>query len=1134
MKLRNLKIHNIASLENAELDFCSGPLSTAQLFLICGDTGSGKSSILDAVCLALYNKTPRLQQAVGGKMDYGIDNVTAQDPRNLMRRGSTEASVELVFEGNDGKTYQAGWYARRTRNHTLDKVKRSLMVDDLPVDSKQMDDLIQKAVGLDFDEFCRTTMLAQGQFTQFLKSKENQKAETLEKMTRTERYSEIGMAIYQHFVEVKSSYEKEKIVAEHIKLLTEEERATKQEELKHTQEVWETLKKQHLVTEEKTKWLEKDLANLKAKEQADLELARCKSQMENPDFVAQEQRVKDYDLSADARAQLSSLQEKEKTLQLIISEKEPNARHQYSILMKSKEQFDRSVKADQAELGKLRLQMESEKPHALMYEHNMAIQSSLDEITRHHDQDKKDNETIRQRNEEIPQKEKKLDACKREECQIAGDLQQKKEAIKKEEEILKSLKPEALQEERTALDARLQALSSLKISIGKLESALTNRDAVQDSVDKCSKAMAAETQKLEVDKPKEKALQANYDKAKSLLEAMQLSIGDHAAALRAQLSVGDQCPVCGQEIKSLLTEEKIQKMLEPLRMDKEACEKALLALQAEIKAFEQNVAKYKDELPTLNQTLAKAQETLETQWQTTQKLGKPLSLVLGEATQAAIDRLSLDVNGLDKELEESRGQLAERQQNIDNQNAILKALKAEESKLLENQGAAAQNTLKAETELKNWTREITQKREQIQQRAGVVEELLGKVNGWMSIENWQERWEQNPQGFQETLGRDAKAYQKLQSDVIALENNLKLATSTQENIEHSLQDVKINWPDWGIEPVSETDWITDNLEALWSDFSRKAGILKERKETILVDMKELGAKVQQFYQQHPSIGEERLSELMHMADMEVQRRQCQQVRDDYAQATGAVKSCQQSYQEHHDSPHPEFAEQDTMESLREVLTIESEQLENQHNKSISLMSELHRDTEDRQRHQEVLDEVARLKELMDRWHVLNECFGGSDGAKFRNIAQSYLLESLLKTANVYLQDLNGRYQLECIPGTLTISLRDQNQPDAVSPVDTLSGGESFLVSLALALALASLNRQGITMDTLFIDEGFGSLSDNELDMVMTLLERLQERKGKRVGIISHVKELRDRIPVHVEVKRLSPTHSGITVKDCTR
>ena len=178
--------------------------------------------------------------------------------------------------------------------------------------------------------------------------------------------------------------------------------------------------------------------------------------------------------------------------------------------------------------------------------------------------------------------------------------------------------------------------------------------------------------------------------------------------------------------------------------------------------------------------------------------------------------------------------------------------------------------------------------------------------------------------------------------------------------------------------------------------------------------------------------------------------------------------------------------------------------------------------------------MARLKELMDRWHVLNECFGGSDGAKFRNIAQSYLLESLLKTANVYLQDLNGRYQLECIPGTLTISLRDQNQPDAVSPVDTLSGGESFLVSLSLALALASLNRQGITMDTLFIDEGFGSLSDNELDMVMTLLERLQERKGKRVGIISHVKELRDRIPVHVEVKRLSPTHSGIVVKDCTR
>ena len=82
--------------------------------------------------------------------------------------------------------------------------------------------------------------------------------------------------------------------------------------------------------------------------------------------------------------------------------------------------------------------------------------------------------------------------------------------------------------------------------------------------------------------------------------------------------------------------------------------------------------------------------------------------------------------------------------------------------------------------------------------------------------------------------------------------------------------------------------------------------------------------------------------------------------------------------------------------------------------------------------------------------------------------------------------------------------------------------------------LALLPEADVETDTLFIDEGFGSLSDNELDMVMTLLERLQERKGKRVGIISHVKELRDRIPVHVEVKRLSPTHSGIAVTDCTR
>lgn len=138
MKLKSLTIHNIASLEDAKLDFQNDPLDSARLFLICGDTGAGKSTLLDAICLALYNKTPRLDAAKGGKKDFGKDNVTAQDPRHLMRHGTTEASVELSFEGNNGKLYVIGWNARRTRNFTLDSVKRTLTENGTSIDKRRL------------------------------------------------------------------------------------------------------------------------------------------------------------------------------------------------------------------------------------------------------------------------------------------------------------------------------------------------------------------------------------------------------------------------------------------------------------------------------------------------------------------------------------------------------------------------------------------------------------------------------------------------------------------------------------------------------------------------------------------------------------------------------------------------------------------------------------------------------------------------------------------------------------------------------------------------------------------------------------------------------------------------------------
>ena len=316
-------------------------------------------------------------------------------------------------------------------------------------------------------------------------------------------------------------------------------------------------------------------------------------------------------------------------------------------------------------------------------------------------------------------------------------------------------------------------------------------------------------------------------------------------------------------------------------------------------------------------------------------------------------------------------------------------------------------------------------------------------------------------------------------------------------------------------------------------FAVNAGKLFEAKRSAEEEINRLEENLQQFYSQHPAIQEERLIEFRGYANIEDLRQTCRERREALARAQGAVETCTEAYNRHHGSEHPPFEESDTVESLRQALDMGLKTLEDISKKITTLENQLKHDAAERERQKELLKKVAQLDATAQKWNTLNESFGGSDGMRFRLIAQSYLLENLLRSANLYLHDLDKRYKLECIPGTLTISLRDQYQPDMVSPVDTLSGGESFIVSLALALALASMNRQGLSIDTLFIDEGFGTLSENELNTVMTLLERLQAQKGKRVGVISHVRELRDRIPVHVEVRRLDPTRSGIRVIDRT-
>ena len=172
------------------------------------------------------------------------------------------------------------------------------------------------------------------------------------------------------------------------------------------------------------------------------------------------------------------------------------------------------------------------------------------------------------------------------------------------------------------------------------------------------------------------------------------------------------------------------------------------------------------------------------------------------------------------------------------------------------------------------------------------------------------------------------------------------------------------------------------------------------------------------------------------------------------------------------------------------------------------------------KHEDKIKELEKKKDAFKVWVKLNEMVGSANGDKFAKFAQGITLDQLIYLANKHLEILSPRYELQRSLESnklLEIEIVDGFQGDAVRPVSTLSGGESFIVSLSLALGLSSLASQKISIDSLFLDEGFGTLDSESLELALNALNQLQS-SGKMVGVISHVEALKERIPLQIKVQ----------------
>ncbi|MEC7121007.1 MAG: SbcC/MukB-like Walker B domain-containing protein, partial [Pseudomonadota bacterium] len=288
---------------------------------------------------------------------------------------------------------------------------------------------------------------------------------------------------------------------------------------------------------------------------------------------------------------------------------------------------------------------------------------------------------------------------------------------------------------------------------------------------------------------------------------------------------------------------------------------------------------------------------------------------------------------------------------------------------------------------------------------------------------------------------------------------------------------------------------------------------------------ECAARVLACLQQQPDLSREQLEQLMAITDQQLQQMQqhVQQRQRVLDQADARLEQWQQQMLTHH-TQRPTHAQADLIRAYQQ----QQVDLKNAQEQRAATVAMLQADTEQRQRYQALAQQIVQAETEHQRWAKLAAPIGCATGATFRKIAQGYQLDSLLFYANQQLELFSPRYRLQRAPSSLGLLVIDADLADERRAVHSLSGGESFLVSLALALALAQMASGQMQIESLFIDEGFGSLDPESLQVVMDALDQLQGQ-GRKVAVITHVQEMQERIPVQIRVERRGSGRSVLRV-----
>ena len=1146
MRILELHLRNIASIEKADIDFeqlCDKQTGQqAPLFLISGDTGAGKSVLLDGIAMALYKRTPRTVSATGKTNNYYANshgetvNVTSLEQYTRIGIGEKdECYSELVFEGNDGLLYTAKLALGRTKSRKKDvegnyipKYKEVVWTltqgTQMWDKDKDISPIIEnQAIGLTFEQFNRMVMLAQGQFAAFLCGGKEERTRILEQLTNTELFSQYGEAISRIFKKVKESF---KIEEAKLNEVQKAAGAINMEECSQQLKMATERKKElnaHIDKLSKQIKCTEDIGKAtQEKQQAEQQIQQLTEVQNSEEYKAKERLVKDWDATDEVRHQRQSM--KEKLIELQRQQVQQTQCQQQFTVLKADLEWQNQQQQLQTQKLDERKRWLAERAHRdtlyteakttnLKMGNAIKIISDIDQLRA----------SIQQEQLALPALQEQLKQAVKEQGEANQAVLDKKAEISKLQAERGALKLEEANEQLKEIQNRKSQAELMLKDITALKDLVGQRDALEKEIKNGEQQLSEGQGKMKIAFDAWQKASKNADDSLKRLSLMQSSMDEKLTMLRSRLSEMENCPLCGQQLNHLHLEHfDFQGLIDPLKKEQEEA----------VKVREEAQKEY-DEVKNAHTACQTQLDGNKTLFGELEKKKNQSILALKERAKgveiAYSQTLGQDVNAKMAEWTEQEKVLNNRQNQAEELQKGINALQEQLSALekIKNEKDKGFNDCHNALVVKN--NDIENKTKQWEQKSAEKDALLTELS--QILDEYYPDWQTDIATAQEKLGQEAEEYLLRKQEYEKEEREL---TSTKERIQRmtaSQLSVLKDFPDWNI-TVSAHPWEEGEAESEWTNLQSLCRSLRDGMNTTTAEIEDCRKVLNGYYQKNNSSEElldaliakkdevEGARKLLHDSQLELTT---QKDRRSRAEAVIAESLKELQLDRIEEVPHLEdLSEQKAKLDAERTGFIEAE---------TTAKNKIAQYQENQEKLALQLATLDDSRQRFNHWKILDGCFGG---ARFRTLVQTYILRPLLNNANIYLSKITDRYLLTCSEDNeqLSIFVLDRYYKDEVRSVTVLSGGERFMVSLALSLALSSLNRPDLNVNILFIDEGFGTLDEKSLESVMQTLETLQEIAGqqnRRVGIISHREELVERIPVQINVMKKGAGRSEVKI-----